>query len=286
LKTVLISGAKGFIASHAARFLKDAGFRTVGISRTVSELEAFDVVYSGQLTEPLGKVLDAKIETFVHCAYFSGKNDFAVNVEGTKLWAEQAEEKGIEHQIFLSSLSARKNSASSYSRAKFDLEEWFVERGHTVLRLGLVLGRGGLFHRMAQLVKAHPILPLPDGGRAQVFFLGIEEVNKALLETIEAGEKLQKRVWNLFQSQPETLHDMFKGIKTQYGAFCLFVPVPSFLILGLVRILEKLPLLKMEVSSNNIIGLRQKPLVPVTSDFSRFALTEKPLADLVKKALE
>ena len=156
--TVLLSGASGFIAQNTAKRLKKHGFRTIGVSHSSRSLTHFDAVFAGTLSQPLDEVFREGIDTFIHCAYHSGRNDYAVNVEGTRLWADQAEKEGIKNQIFLSSVSASADSASTYSRAKHVLEQWFLARNHTVMRLGLVLGKGGLFQRMAGLVKKYPLL--------------------------------------------------------------------------------------------------------------------------------
>ena len=95
METVLLSGASGFIAQHVAQRLKDVGFRTIGVSRHFQSLPFFDAVYRGCLTEPLAGVFEEKISAFIHCANHSGKNDLTINIEGTRLWAKQAERQGV-----------------------------------------------------------------------------------------------------------------------------------------------------------------------------------------------
>lgn len=283
--SVLLSGASGFIAQRAAEKLKKAGFRTIGVSQSSRNLPYFDAVYAGALTEPLEGVFGEGIDAFIHCAYHSGKDDFAVNVEGTRLWAEQAESEGVRQQIFLSSVSARANSPSSYSRAKHVLEPWFITHGYTVLRLGLVLGDGGLFQRMADLMKKFPILPILDGGRSPVFVSGIEDVCKALLLSVEPGSWISGKAWNLFQSEPFYLRKILEEIKKHYQVTCLFFPVPSKLAFRMVRILESIPWMKLGISSNNIIGLKQNVSLEWESDYEKFGFTDLSLEHLIARAL-
>lgn len=283
--TVLISGASGFIARGAAEKLKRIGFRTIGVSRKSRSLPFFDAVYQGTLTTPLEGVFEEGIDAFAHCAYHTGGEEYSVNVEGTRLWAEQAEEKGISRQIFLSSVSARKDSPSSYARAKHELERWFITHHHTVLRLGLVLGDGGLFQRMVSLVKKFPVLPLLDGGRSPVFVSGLQAVCEALRLAVEQEKGASGGSWNIFQSEPFYLKDILEEVRKQYHVGCLFFPFPSGLALGMVRIAERIPWLKLGFSSNNIIGLKQNVSLGWKSDYEKIGFQELSLERLIAQAI-
>jgi nucleoside-diphosphate-sugar epimerase len=283
--TVLLSGASGFIAQNTAKRLKKDGFRTVGVSHSSQSLTHFDAVFPGALTEPLDDVFREGVDAFIHCAFHSGKDDFAINVEGTRIWTDQAEKGGVKHQIFLSSVSARADSASTYARAKHALEQWFLARNHTVVRLGLVLGKGGLFKRMASLVKKYPLLPILDGGRSHVFVSGIREVCKSLVLTVEPEDWIPGKAWNIFQSETFYLKEILDEIKKQLHTSCLFFPFPSDIAFALVRILERIPFVKPGISSNNIIGMRQNISREWESDYLRFGLTDDSLENLIARSL-
>jgi nucleoside-diphosphate-sugar epimerase len=284
MRTVLLSGASGFIAQKTAEKLKKSGFRTVGISHSSPNLPHFDAVYEGTLSQSFKGAFRESIDAFIHCAYHSGGDDYAVNVEGTRLWADQAEKEGVKEQIFLSSVSARSDSPSTYSRAKYALEHWFVGHGYTVLRMGLVVGSGGLFLRMANLVKKSPVLPIIDGGRPRVYVSGIQDVCKALLLAVEPGSWVSGKAWNLFQSEPFYLREILEEIKKYYRIKRLFFPVPSKLALGMVRILENIPWMKLGISSNNIIGLKQNVSLEWESDYGKFGYPEMSLEQLIAQA--
>lgn len=185
----------------------------------------------------------------------------------------------------MSSVSARADSLSSYSRAKHVLEQWFIAHENTVLRLGLVLGNGGLFQRMAGFVKKSPVLPLLDGGRSRVFVSGIGDVCQSLILAVQQESWTSGKAWNLFQSEPFYLREILEEIKKHYRVKCLFFPVPSKLVLGMVRILERIPWVKLGISSNNIIGLKQNVSLEWESDYGKFGFTDKSLEHLIAKAL-
>lgn len=287
MRTVLISGASGFIAGHIARKLKNEGFKTVGISRKPGLFPGFDHVYHGTLRQPLERVFNREtVQTFVHCANHSGKNDYEINVEGTKSWAEQAAQEGAKLQIFLSSLSAREESDSSYARAKFALEKWFLAQRQVSLRLGLVVGDGGLFGTLVTLMKKYPALPLPDGGRQRVYLTGVDFLCDVIRDVVMgAVPKRDRKLWSLFQPNPVSLKALLAEIRVQSGSRCILIPVPSGLILAAVCVTECVPFLPLRMSRNNIIGLRQDSEPEFSSDFQEFGYSELTLAELVRVSL-
>ena len=65
----------------------------------------------------------------------------------------------------------------------------------------------------------------------------------------------------------------------------MFFPVPSNIAFALVRMLEKIPFVKIRISSNNIIGLRQNISREWESDYLRFGLTDDSLEHLIANSL-
>jgi len=261
--------------------------RVIGISRKGEPLPDFESVYSGYLGNPLVlSFQEEKIDAFLHCAYHSGKDDYQINVQGTRLWAEQAEKNGVRKQIFVSSLTARGHSLSSYGKAKYDLEKWFLQRGHLIIRPGLVLGPGGSFQKMVGLVRRSPILPLPDGGKTAVHLIGIQFLCDVMKEAlIHPSGWPGGKTWNLFLPDPVTFKDLLAAIRKSLGTKCFFVPVPSLLLRGVLGILEYLPCVKLGISRNNLIGLKQNEQLAWSSDLKLFDRPLPSLEELVDEAI-
>jgi len=288
MTTVLISGADGFIAQHVAANLSTFGCRMIGVSIEKKELNYFDSVYEGHLTCPLEDVFQHEdINVFIHCANHMGADEFQINVEGTRCWAEQAKENGVNTQIFISSLSARKDSVSSYGQAKFEIEKWFIANKQFVCRFGLVAGCGGLFWRMMSQVKRNLFLPLPDAGRIWVYVTDIGHVCQVLENFVKNENYLERgTVYNFFQPSPFSLKNLMLEIKKQQRTFCLFVPVSSRFLLFAMGALEALPFSKSNFSRNNILGMLQNSRLDVHSDFSQFGFSESSVEELVGRALQ
>lgn len=284
MKTVVISGASGFIAQSIARGLKREGLRTVGISHSFNSLPNFDEVYTGRLGSPLPPVWrEEKILSFIHCAHHFGGEEYSVNVQGTISWSKQILEVGVPLQVFMSSVSARKDSPSSYARVKYTLEKWFVSHGGLCLRLGLVVGNGGVFGRMVSLVRNYPLLPLPEKGKTVVYLTGMNFLSDFVRDILLQKKYFYKgKVLNFFQPGGVTMRVVFDEIKKQFNTPCVFIPIPSFILLFLTRMIEYFPFFSLQVSSNNLIGLRENVGIRYKSDWFSLGYPEKNLRELIK----
>jgi len=288
MKTVLISGANGFIGRNLARALKNSGNKIIGIDLNPKPKGCFDRIYEGRLLEPLNDLFDKeRIDAFIHCAYHVGKDEYATNVEGTLMWAREAQKNDVPLQIFMSSISAREDSFSVYGKLKYDTEKWFVQNDQVVIRFGLVVGNGGFFQRMVSMVKRWPILPLLNRGKSLVYFVSIEDACDVIKRLATGKDSIRKGViWNFFQPNPTNLRLILHLVKKQNKFFCVFVPIPYHLVLNVVLLLERIPFFKLRINSNNIRGLKQNDQLDFDSDFTRLGYKESKINDVIKKAFE
>ena len=288
MNTVLITGATGFIARHLAAVLQRASLRVIGVARVARPLPGFDTVYGASLTESLGEVWSKeKVDAMVHCAHHFGDDAYAVNVQGTTLWVEEAAAHGVGLQVFLSSLTATENALSDYGQAKYDLEHLFIQANEVVFRLGLVIGDGGLFLRMKKSMQKALLVPLIDGSRSHVYVTGIEVLCDLLAACIRSeGAGLRGTVWHIQQPQPCKLRDVMRGIRKHYGYTCRLVPTPYLPLLALVSLVERIGFPKLPISSVNLKGLRQNGRATFPSDFAHFGYPEQSLDELIGRAAE
>jgi len=284
MRAVLITGAGGFIAGHLAATLKKNGHRVIGVARSTVNDPSFDEVYVAALGDSLQSLLNKqRIDAVVHCANHIGPNEFEINVVGTSQWFDEAKAHGVGLQIFLSSLSAQADAAADYGRAKFALEQRFKSSGEVSLRLGLVVGNGGMFERMKASQRL-PIVPLLDNGSPRVYVLGVHTLCDVLCRCVESdGEGMRGGTWRAQQPTPYTLRDVMKSIRKHFRFRCHFVPVPLAPTLWIVTALEKLRI-NLPVSSTNLRGLRAGRSVEFESDFAWFGCEEKSLDAIVARA--
>lgn len=285
MKTILISGARGFIARHSAKVLKKDNLKVIGISRTLKPAQFFDIIYPGKLGEPLKNIFDKhSIHTMIHCAY--DKNDVkeTINKQGTLLWAEQAEKNQVPLQIFISSISASHDATSPYGKSKFELEQWFLSRNHLVFRLGLVVGDGGIYQTITSLIRHYPFFPIIDRGKTLTYLTDIQTITSVIHNTIiNEGKAMRGKVWNLQYSQPIYFRDILKKIKKINRQFCVFIPIPYRILYFIFTGLEKLKFLKLGINKNNLQGMRQNSKPGLRSDLKQLGYSEIQTDELIRK---
>ena len=285
MTSVLITGAGGFIARNVAKRLKQEGMHTVGVSRKTSHIPFFDTIYNASFGESLKHVFQGEaIDVIVHCAHHGGKKEFEINLNGAMLWVEEAGANGVELQIFLSSLLAKKDALSEYGRVKFELERHFVSAHQVAYRPGLVVGDGGMFGKMKQSIQRLPVVPLLNKGKTKVYITGIDFLCSVIRDCIiKRGKGLKGRAWAIHQHKACDLKEVMISIRQQFHYSCWFFPVPSSLVLGVLLALETVPFLNLPLRSTNLKGLKQGGQEDPRSDFDMFGYPEEDLDTLVKK---
>jgi len=283
VKTALITGVNGFVGSHLAGDFARRGWRVVGTTSNTAGLETkipgtdrkWILHLAAQVT---GEIFDG-VDAVVHCAYELRPQKMEQNVSGTQRIAEAAAEAGVTHQLFISSTSAHAAAASGYGKTKFKLQEYFLARGHAVVRPGLIIGPGGMFQRLVRTLKL-PVVPLPDGGRDKVSVVGVVDFQTALATVIDAR---RSGLFNLFNPDPATLRELFASIRAASGSRALLLPFPSVLLRTMARSVEKIGL-PLPFDAASFAALKANQCVGERSDLGEFVPKPLTLAEMVEAA--
>ncbi|HEX8235543.1 MAG TPA: complex I NDUFA9 subunit family protein [Abditibacteriaceae bacterium] len=174
---IFLTGATGFIGSHLARHLGDAGVPLRVLvrehSRGKKQLEGVPGIEfaTGDVLQPESLregVQDC--DTIIHLVGIikeTKQNSFhEAHVEATRNVLAAAKQNGIKRYIHMSALGTRAHTASQYHRTKWQAEELVRASGlnWTIFRPSLVYGEGSEFiASMLPLVKA-PITPIISPG--------------------------------------------------------------------------------------------------------------------------
>ncbi len=286
MRTVLVTGAGGFIARAAARRLAAGGCRVIGVSHSGAAGPEYARTVRAGLGDSLNGLLEGeRLDAVIHAAVHAGEDEYRVNVEGTRRWLAETSERGAPLQVFLSTLSARPDALSAYGRSKYALEDPFVAAGGAVLRLGVVVGNGGMFGKMVESLRRAPVVPLLDGGRGRIHVLGIDFLALLLARIVtEDGGGFRGRVLHVQQPEPHSLSEVLEAIRRHYGFSCRFVSVPLGPVELAVGILERIPGVRLPVSGTNLRGLRQSRNETFPSDFPELGFPVESLDQLVARA--
>ena len=280
---IFITGIKGFIAGHFSLFLQDQGISVSGsTSRTGVQTGLRMVeekIFHHRFGEPVDEAMFKGVDAVIHFAHDFQKGALRKNVEGTIALAEAADKQGVNRQIFISSLSSRSDAQSEYGKAKFEIERYFKRAKGIIVRPGTVLGEGGIFGKMVQMVKSFPVVPLLDGGVSKMYVIGVDDLCRSLYQVIKVpGNNTE---YNLYYPEKVTLKEILLTVRRLSGRHTLFISVPAaFLILPL-SVMAALRI-KLPVDIENLRGFIKSQTMIYNSDLPRVLDRPMSLEDILK----
>jgi nucleoside-diphosphate-sugar epimerase len=234
---IVITGVRGFLGADLARRFLQHGHEVVGISRAQPIGLGLSAFFALGLGEAAPKEAFGGADLIIHAAHDRGAGAQNLNVEGTKLWAEQGRRHGAARQLFITSVSAHPQAPSEYGRAKAMLETYFSDIGALLVRPGLVVGGGGTFGDMTRMIRRYPALPILGGDSLKVVLTDLD----SLFETAARFPSLVPgRSYNLFQGEWVGLLSLSREIRRYFTRKTLLIPVPLSLSLGLLTLGQKL----------------------------------------------
>jgi len=253
---ILITGISGFIGRYVGEYLVGHGHSVYGTSRRPEDekIRSWWVkdVYLFRLGEPFDQGMLAGKDAVIHLAHDFRAGRREENVAGTLSIARAAEACGIKQQVFVSSYSARSDAVSEYGQTKFAIEMAIREVNGIVVRPGLVIGPGGIFGRIVDLVRSMPILPLIGGGRGEVPVIGIQDLARAMSAIIGSRDR-KKEEFNLFYREMVSLKDLLEKVKCATSRRTIMLPVPATLVMLILYAAKKM-MLQLPVSEDNVKG--------------------------------
>ncbi|QXI34984.1 UDP-glucose 4-epimerase family protein [Pseudomonas promysalinigenes] len=260
-RTILVTGASGFVGSALSRQLHDLG---VFIVRAPSRQEA-----------PLAAATDwsaalAGVDTVIHSAArvhvmqetaSDSLGEFRkVNVEGTLNLARQAAEAGVRRFIFISSIKVNGELSSpgqplraddapapqdAYGRSKLEAEQGLQQLAAAtglelvVIRPVLVYGPGVKANFRSMLGWVQRGIPLPLGAlgnrRSLIFVDNLVDLVLTCIDHPLAANQ----VFLGSDGQDVTLSDLLRALGRALGRPARLLPVPPALLRALARLLGR-----------------------------------------------
>jgi nucleoside-diphosphate-sugar epimerase len=244
---IFITGVTGFLGSSLASSLTAQGHTVAGSSRRSGDaaFNATDIV--------------------IHAAHDFARGAMDSNIERTRASFEAARVCGVRRQIFLSSYSARADAESEYGQTKYRIERIFLDTGETVLRLGLVIGNGGLFARQRKALLRTPVIPIVGGGLLPTAVIAIQHFLDATVAVLMSGKPGE---YGLFYDERPTLREFIRAIKADAHQPFVFLPLPAGIAMALGRAARMLRL-DLPVDPDQIKALSRNSTAPWRSDLSK-----------------
>lgn len=255
MKSVLVTGATGFVGRHVCPRLVRAGWAVRGAVRRVPRDAAGEIDY--RRGPDLGpdaewRALLEGVQAVVHLAAHVHVRDGSepaaafhrVNVEGSAALARQAADAGVRRFLFMSSIGARiaeqgegrGGPATPYQKSKLEAERALTriaaETGLelVVLRPPLVYGTGapGNVARLSALLRRG--LPLPLAGiRNRRSLLAVENLADAVAHCL-AHPQSPGRVLELSDGRPVSTPELARRLARRAGRRARLWPCPPSLL--------------------------------------------------------
>jgi uncharacterized protein YbjT (DUF2867 family) len=227
---VLVAGASGFVGRRLCPALTEAGHEVRAMTRHPD-------AYGGAGSAVFGDVHDAGTLTDAlagcRAAYYLvhslGSKDFErLDAEAARAFGKAAAAAGVRQIVYLGGLGSDDEELSSHLRSRREVEGLLGGSGVpvTVLRAGIIVGRGGISWEMTkQLVEHLPAMVTPRWVRTKTQPIAVDDVVRYLVGVLDQPDA-RGRVFDI--GGPEVLQyvTMLRRVARIKSRPLLIVPVP------------------------------------------------------------
>lgn len=287
-RSILISGATGFIGQAVTLRFLSAGWRVRGLLRPDStwpftELPHLERVVGDMRDETSLERACKGMDGVCHLA--AAKADEAwsaqTNVEGAKHLRSAAEKSGMAFIINISTQSARLTRRGVYARTKADADAILSSASVPVTTLypSLVCGgKGSGACEMLWRISKLPVIPIFGGGKAVYYPLHRNDLAEFIVRAAET-RKMWGNVYDAGGLEAITLIQLIRQMASQRGRSPLLLPVPLPLGLLAARLLSFLP--HPPFTASNVLGGAESVALDSSPLYRDAAFTPRPFADLL-----
>lgn len=251
VRTILVTGASGFVGRHVVRELVAEGVRARALVRSAkgaAVLAGIDCeLVRGDVTDPgslQGAV--AGCDAVVHLvAIIAGRRrEFErVMTEGTRRLVEAARDGGVRRFVYMSALGVGPDTRETvpYYKAKWACEEAVrgSELPHAILRPSFVFGGdGGALPRFLRIARLAPVTPVVGAGTQRLQPVWVDDVARGVRLALDRDDDLLVEIGG-----PDVIdwNELWRRAKDALGTRrpALHLPIP--LLRAQALLLELLP---------------------------------------------
>jgi NADH dehydrogenase len=191
-KSVVITGANGFVGKNVGKFLSKNGFQIIGIVRIDKEKTVCfgEAIVSETLSE---SNLVSKIKGSSALLHFIGQgrqtvdSDYEqVNVTLTKNAIDLCKKAKIKKIIYISGLGVDKSTTLGYFISKYKAEQEIIHSGldYTILRASYIIGTDDPLSKNIQRQIKNGKVIIPGSGNYRIQPIFIDDVAKVMIKLI------------------------------------------------------------------------------------------------------
>lgn len=283
---VVITGANGFLGSELVKSFRNDGWQVVALVRDADQQRKKSGVeyVEFDLSQPFDSSAFAGANYLVHTAYvkYDRKHPdaFRINLDGSKRLLIASRKHKLKRNIFISSMSAHSGAESVYGKQKLRIEKVFSGKDCTVIRSGLIMGKGGIVKQMTDFMKSKHVVPLIGGGKQPLQVIGIYDLVRVIKTIFEQNKSGQ---FTIATPQVYTYKTFYKKLSKRLGITVVFVPVPLGLLMGIVKTTSALHL-PFSINQDNVLGLKNLRSADTATDLKKLHIKIDNLDQILTKS--
>ena len=192
-RTVLVTGASGFVGSHLAQALTEHGHQVRAMTRHPQKYAGAGEAVQGDVADPASLV---RCVSGVDAAYYLihslERNDFEEqDRHAARNFASAAARAGLERIVYLGGLGREDHDLSAHLRSRREVERLLAEGKVpvTVVRAAIVIGHGGISWEITrQLVANLPAMVVPRWATTRCQPIALADMVRYLVGVLEPAE--------------------------------------------------------------------------------------------------
>jgi len=254
---IAISGASGYLGQRIKNELLLKNFNVISLCRNAENKNELNF-HLGKGSIDSTEFKKNKIEVLVHCAWdmsnLSEKESHKTNVVGSKKLLDEAIKGGVKKIIFISSMSAFIGCKSIYGKNKVIVENYFLRKGATIIRPGLIWGEanlGGMFNKLNNITKMFPICPVIS--KTYIFMIHETDLIKFLTTKIQK-RNFGNKVYTLAFPKAISFKDVVIECSKINKRRIILIPTPWQIFYVTLKLIETLNI-PFPIKTDNLIGL-------------------------------
>jgi nucleoside-diphosphate-sugar epimerase len=284
-QTVIITGANGFIGSELLGYFSRKGYHVIALARSKPAVMPENSVYVKYSLEDtaVDETVFEKADYIIHCAYVKyspkQKNADTINLEGTRKLLEYSRKYKLKKFVFFSSFSAHPEALNHYGRTKLAIEKILDKSKDLILRPGLVIGNGGLYKAIQDIVSKNKFVPLLGGGMQAVQTIDINDLSLIIQKGMENDIS---GIYTVAEQEAITMKTLYKAIVGKTGAKKIFIHFPYWcaeLLISLAGITR----INISISKENISGLKKSRSYDIREMSEVFGMTPADYEATIEK---